>query len=132
MSFHGEPIQNQAIVPHDDLWTTRLRNLGQVFVDAVENDQSPVVRNRWIEIANILAILNEAARDLENRWQMQVRTAVDLTQIGQVRVELNDSHNSTTQATGNYVKTGRDNSVIDALQNFAFASNIGRTFDQGA
>ena len=63
---------------------------------------------------------------------MQVRTAVDLTTIGQVRVVPNDTHNTTTQVAVNHVITGRDNSVIDALQNLAFAQNIGRTFDQRA
>ena len=52
--------------------------------------------------------------------------------IGQVRVVPNDTHNTTNQATVNHVNTGGDNSVIDTSQNLAFASNIGRTFDQGA
>ena len=126
MSFHKEPLRNQAAVSHHDLWTARLRmvatlrwyaesniqfldahlatfklrypnetltiqtayigdlvmeNLGQVFVNAVENDQSPVVRNRWIEITIKLAILNEATRELVNRWQVQVGAGAALRRL---------------------------------------------------
>ena len=63
---------------------------------------------------------------------MQVRTAVDLTTIRQVREVPYSTQNFTTRVTYNNVNTGRDNSVVDASQNLAFASNIDRTFDLGA